>query len=56
LNVTRLQGCTQTKLWTCWQNFDLSRSFKRFFGLVLGFAVLQYMVWPNTLWNRMCSL
>ncbi len=43
LNVTRLPGGTQTKLWTCWQNFDLSRSFERFFflGLVHGFAVLQ---------------
>ncbi len=36
LNVTRLQGCTQTKLWTCWQNFDLSRSFKRFLGSFLA--------------------
>jgi hypothetical protein len=27
LKVTRLQGGTQTKLWTSWQNFDLSRSF-----------------------------
>ncbi len=31
--VTRLQGGTQTKLWPyCWQNFDLSRSFERFWG------------------------
>ncbi len=30
--VTRLQGCTQTKFWSCWQNFDLSRSFERFWG------------------------
>ncbi len=39
--VTRLQGCTQTKPWTCWRNFDLSRSFLRFLGLFRGFAVLQ---------------
>jgi hypothetical protein len=44
LKVTRLQGCTQTKLWTCWQNFDLSRSFERFLGLVQGFADSQNMV------------
>ncbi len=40
LNVTRLLGGTQTKLWICCQNFDLSRSFERFLGLVHGFAVL----------------
>jgi hypothetical protein len=39
--VTRLQGCTQTKLWTCWRNFDLSRSFEHFLELGNGFAVLQ---------------
>ncbi len=39
--VTRPQGYTQTKLSTCWRNFDLSRSFERFSGLVHGFAVLQ---------------
>ncbi len=33
LKVTRLQGCKQTKPWTCWRNFDLSRSFERFFGV-----------------------
>jgi hypothetical protein len=27
LKVTNLQRGTPTKLWTCWQNFDLSRSF-----------------------------
>jgi hypothetical protein len=32
LKVTRLQGGTQTKLWTCWRNFDLSRSFECFWG------------------------
>ncbi len=32
LKVTRLEGGTQTKLWTCWRNFDLSRSFERFSG------------------------
>jgi hypothetical protein len=26
LKVARLQGGTQTKLWTAWRNFDLSRS------------------------------
>jgi hypothetical protein len=31
LKATRLQGCTQTKLWTCWRNIDLSRLSKRFF-------------------------
>jgi hypothetical protein len=41
LKVTRLQWGTQTKLCTCWRNFDLSRSFERFSGLVHGFAVLQ---------------
>jgi hypothetical protein len=41
LKVTRLQGGAQTKLWTCWQKFDVSRSFERFLGLVHGFAVLQ---------------
>jgi hypothetical protein len=30
LKVTRLQGGTQTHLWTCWQNFDLSRSLNVF--------------------------
>jgi hypothetical protein len=44
LKATRLQGCTQTELWTCWRNFDPSRSFERFLGLVHGFAVLQQMV------------
>ncbi len=44
LKATRLQGRTQTKLWTCWRNSDLSRSFERFLGLVHGFAVLQQMV------------
>jgi hypothetical protein len=43
LKVTRLQGGTQTKLWTCWRNFDPSRSLERFLGLVHGFAVLQRM-------------
>jgi hypothetical protein len=33
LKVTRLQGGTQTKLGTyCWRNFDLSRSFERFWA------------------------
>jgi hypothetical protein len=33
LKVTRLQGDTQTNLWTyCWRNFDLSRSFEHFWG------------------------
>ncbi len=41
LKVTRLLGGTQRKLWTCWRNFDPSRSFERFLGLVHGFAVLQ---------------
>jgi hypothetical protein len=42
LKVTRLQGCLQTKLWTCWPNFDLMIwSFERFLGLVHGFDVLQ---------------
>jgi hypothetical protein len=41
LKVTRLQGGPQTKHWTCWQNFDRSRSFGHFLGLVHGFAVLQ---------------
>ncbi len=41
LKVTRLQGGTHTKLWTCWQNCDLSSSFERSLGLVHGFAVLQ---------------
>jgi hypothetical protein len=49
LKVTRLQGGTQTKLWTCWRNFDLSRSFERFLGLVHGFAVLHQTVWPKML-------
>ncbi len=29
--VTGLQRGTQTKLWTCWRNVDLSRPFERFF-------------------------
>ncbi len=39
LKVTRLQGGRQTKLWTCWRSFDLSRSFERFFfwGLFVDF-------------------
>ncbi len=41
LKVTRLQGGIQTKLWTCWRNFDFSRSFERFLGLIHGFVVLQ---------------
>jgi hypothetical protein len=41
LKATSLQRGTQTKLWTCWRNFDLSRSFERFLGIVHGFAVLQ---------------
>jgi hypothetical protein len=44
LKATRLKGCTQAKLWTCWRNFDLSRSFERFLGLVHGFAVPQQMI------------
>ncbi len=40
LKVTRLQGGPQTKFWTYLQNFELSRSFKRFVGLVHGIAVL----------------
>ncbi len=31
LKVARLQGGTETKLRTCWRNFDLSRSFECFF-------------------------
>ncbi len=42
LKVTRLQGCTQTKLWTCWQNFDHSRSFERFFFLGGSFMALLF--------------
>jgi hypothetical protein len=41
LKVTRLRCGTQMNLWTCWRNFDLSRSFERFLGLVHGFVVLQ---------------
>ncbi len=26
-----MQGCTKMKLWACWQNVDLSRSFQSFF-------------------------
>jgi hypothetical protein len=35
MKVTPLQGGTQTKLWTCSRNFDVSRSFERFFGACL---------------------
>jgi hypothetical protein len=49
LKVTRLQGCTKTKLWTCWRNFGPSRSFERFLGVVHGLAALQSMVWPKLL-------
>ncbi len=45
LKVKRLQGGTQKKLRTCWQNFDLQGHLIVFFwgggGLVHGFAVLQ---------------
>jgi hypothetical protein len=44
LKFTRLHRGTQTKLWTCWRNFDISRSFARFLRLVHGFAVFQQMV------------
>ncbi len=47
MKVTRLQGGPQTKLWTCWQNFELSRSFERIVGRVHVFAVLQ----PRISWS-----
>jgi hypothetical protein len=45
LKVTRLQGCTKTKLWPCWRNFDLSRSFERFWGSFM--ASLCYSRWSD---------
>ncbi len=45
LKVTRLQGGTQTKLWTCLRNFDLSRSFEHFLGLFM--ASLCFSRWSD---------
>ncbi len=39
LKVTHLQVSTRTRIWTCWQNFDLSRSFEGFWG---SFMALLY--------------
>ncbi len=44
LKATRLQGCTQTKLWTCWRNFDLSRSFELWGSFM---ALLCSSRWSN---------
>ncbi len=54
--VTRLLRGTQTKLWTCWRNFDLSRSFERFFwGVRSWLRCAPVDDLTKNVVNRMCS-
>jgi hypothetical protein len=54
LKVTRLQGCIKTKLWTCWRNFDLLRSFERLWGSFMALLAPVDGLAKNV--DRMCSL
>ncbi len=55
LKVTRLQGGTQTKLRTSRRNFDLSRSFERFFGACSWLRCAPVDGLTKNIVNRMCS-